>query len=510
VRRLPLAVLLLALGLTLTPTASADAGSDAWMLGADGRARLRHDRYLPARLDLGPAPTGGVPRAPARPRGKHARAAQAQARPGVPDVLRDLRDRGEIDAAHHDAWRKTWADSYRTLKRLTGTRRTQLYAVRENVALLAQGGLLTASRAPLAFLTLERNRQWWSSGPLLPSGRRVEFEGSELVWQMYPGQGIQLQWLGSFGKANALWKDRKRDRLRVLLDEALALAAQRAGGIAFEYQFAFGGGRPPWASAMAQATGMQALSRASARLGWPAYADAARTAAGIFHAAPPEGVRVATSAGAHYLIYSFAPGLRVLNALTQTVNGLHDFSAITGDADGAALFAAGERELRATLPSFDTGAWSLYSLRGHESDLNYHTVARDFLDGLCSRLRDDLAADVAVGDPAPYCAAAERFTGYLRQSPKIALRAARGVQGRATRVGFTVSKVSTVTVTLRRRSAVVYRASMRLARGRHSVSVVPRKRGRLAVSVRAVDLAGNAADAAGKLDVRAAPKERRG
>jgi hypothetical protein len=505
VRRPPIAVLVLALGLALAPTASAAAGSDVWIMRPDGHARLRHDRFLPPPADLGPAPAGQGGRATLRAGGS---GRSAQPLPTVPDVLRDLRDRGEIDAAHHDLWRKQWADSYRTLKRLKGTRRTQLYAVRANVALLAQAGLLTASRAPLAFLTLERNRQWWSSGPLLPSGRRVEFAGSQLVWQMYSGQGLQLQWLGSFGKANALWSGRHNDSLRVLLDEAVALAAKRAGGIAFEYQFAFGGGRPPWVSGMAQATGMQALSRASARLDQPAYADAARAAAGIFHAAPPQGVRVATSAGAHYLIYSFAPGLRVLNAFTQTVNGLHDFSQITGDADGAALFAAGEAELRATLSAYDTGAWSLYSLHGAESDLNYHTVARDFLAGLCTRLRADQAADVAVPDPAPYCAAAERFGEYLHQPPAIAVPTARGVKGRRTPVAFRISKVSTVTVTIRRASTVVYRSTLRLGRGRHTLTIVPRQRGRLAVAVRAVDLAGNAAEAGGSVDVRAAGKPR--
>jgi hypothetical protein len=491
VRRPLVAAVSLAFALFSVPAASAETGS------------------APARFDLGPEP--GPPVLAAR--ATQAGAPGALPEPGaprgrVPAVLRALRDRGEIDPAHHDLWRKAWDDSSRTLKRLRGTRRALLYAVRANVAVLARDRLLTASRAPLAFLTLERNRQWWSTGPLLPSGRRIEFPGSELVWQMYPGQGLQLQWLGTFGKANALWSSRRDDRLRVLLDEALTLAAQRAGGIAFEYQFAFGGGRPPWASAMAQATGMQALARASVRLAQPAYADAARAATGIFRAGPPQGVRVPTAAGAHYLIYSFAPGLRVLNALTQTVNGLHDFSLLTGDEGGRELFASGESELRATLGGYDTGAWSLYSLRGSESDLNYHTVARDFLRGLCGRLGTDLRKGRAAPDPAPYCQAADRFTGYLTQPPAVAVPDARAVKGRRTTVGYRVSKVSTVTVTLLRGRSVAYRSTLRLGRGRHGVTVVPSKRGRLAVIVRAVDLAGNAAEARGTLDVRAARKRR--
>ena len=45
--------------------------------------------------------------------------------------------------------------------------------------------------------------------------------------------------------------------------------APRAGFIAWEYYFNFGGGRPPWISGMAQATGIQAFGRASQLLGEP-------------------------------------------------------------------------------------------------------------------------------------------------------------------------------------------------------------------------------------------------
>ena len=45
------------------------------------------------------------------------------------------------------------------------------------------------------------------------SGQRIEFEGSELVWQYYPGQGLQLQMLGNFGKLNGLWGAQSNARL---------------------------------------------------------------------------------------------------------------------------------------------------------------------------------------------------------------------------------------------------------------------------------------------------------
>ena len=56
------------------------------------------------------------------------------------------------------------------------------------------------------------------------------FAGSQLVWQYYPGQGIQVQWLGTFGRANGLFQQTGHDdELRALLDEALGLASARAG-----------------------------------------------------------------------------------------------------------------------------------------------------------------------------------------------------------------------------------------------------------------------------------------
>ena len=100
--------------------------------------------------------------------------------------------------------------------------------------------------------------------PLLSSGERVEFAGSQLVWEYYPGQGIQLQVLGSFGKADGLYTAGPADypAMEQLLSELIPLAARRAGGLTWEYYFRFDGGAPPWTSAMSQATGLEALTRA--------------------------------------------------------------------------------------------------------------------------------------------------------------------------------------------------------------------------------------------------------
>ncbi len=270
--------------------------------------------------------------------------AQAAQRPTVRAELQRLQTAGEIDGATADGYRKSYMSAKATLKQLSGFRRVQLKAVLANVDATAAGGLFIPSRLPAVFLTLQRNRAWWATSPLPFAGQRVTFAPSQIVWQFYPGQGWQIQWLGTFGKANALWMVRTRDGdLRRLLDEALGLATKRAGGIAFEYLFHFDGGRPPWVSGLAQGTGLSALARGAVRLKDTKYFDAARSALGIFKVTPPTGVLDKTVAGSHYLQYSYASKLHIVNGFTQALNGLHDFATLANDDEGRALFAPARR-----------------------------------------------------------------------------------------------------------------------------------------------------------------------
>ena len=140
-------------------------------------------------------------------------------------------------------------------------------------------------------------------------------------------------------------------------------AVPRAGGIAWEYYFTFGGGRPPWVSGLAQGTGIQSIARVAKRHG-PRGRGATRSpseALGVFKTPTPEGVRVPTADGAEYALYSFAPDLHVINGFVQALVGLYDLGRIAGDADAQALYDEGERVARRELPTYDTGAWSLYS-----------------------------------------------------------------------------------------------------------------------------------------------------
>jgi D-glucuronyl C5-epimerase C-terminus len=334
--------------------------------------------------------------------------AQAHARrhaakgPSVPSALRSLERSGAIGEEAYVRYRNAYAAARRSLKRLSGTRRTELGSVIANTQQLAAGGKLTPSRLPVAMLTLERNRQWWTTERLLASRTRVSFPPSEIVWEYYPGQGIQIQWLGTFGEANGYYlSGHENANLRQLLDEVIPLATERAGGIAWEYMFHFDGGAPPWTSGLSQGTALQALARAWSRLEDPAYLTAAQQALGVFETPPPEGVQVKTPLGAEYAEYTYAPDDRILNGFIQAEVGLYDYTSITHDPLGLRLFEEGDAQARAQTPEYDTGAWSMYDQHG-ESDLSYHELLDEFLRHLCERTRRGLPTTTAgTAEPAP-------------------------------------------------------------------------------------------------------------
>ena len=517
--RNPLPALALALltALVFVPTAAA---SPLLTLRSDGSTFVREDRFLPPAA-AEPADAGAARAAPGVSTDRPFTRAAATQRT-VPAELARMLAAGAIDQATHDDRRAIYADAIRLRGKLSGARKIALAAVIRNLEDVAASGELTASRLPALFETVRRNRQWWASGPLLRNGARVSFQGSRLVWQHYAGEGLQIQWLGTFGKVNGLWQGGYATSLRALVDETLSLAAQRAGGIAWEYLFRFDGGRPPWVSGLAQGTAVQALARAADLLAEPAYRTAASAGLGIFREAPPSGVRVATPAGAHYLIYSFAPGLRVLNGFTQAVNGLHDYAKLTADPEGAGLFAAGEAQLRGELPAYDTGGWSRYSLQ-RDADVHYHVVARDFLRNLCTRLTEDLTPAPAptggavptpspvAADPAPYCAAAARWTGYLTTPPALALVSKQVRGGRPAAVKVAVNKPSYVTLRMRRGGRTVATLAGRLSSGVRTLrwSRPPRDAGRYSVVIGAQDLTGRRSSGEGRLRVLKARRAKR-
>ena len=54
------------------------------------------------------------------------------------------------------------------------------------------------------FLQLRRNASYWRSKPFPAAGDQITFRGSELLFQYFPGRGLQLHPLSNFKKANLL------------------------------------------------------------------------------------------------------------------------------------------------------------------------------------------------------------------------------------------------------------------------------------------------------------------
>jgi hypothetical protein len=407
-----------------------------------------------------------------------------------------------------------------------------------NVQAMAAAGYLSASRQAVIFLTLEKNELWWTTKPLLSGEVRVSFPPSRIVWEHYPGQGIEIQWLATFGAANGLFlSGHEYTAFKALVEEAIPLATQRAGGIAWEYMFKFDGGSPPWTSGLSQGTALQVMSRAWSRFKEPAFLAAAQQALGIFEQPPPQGVRVTTAAGSEYAEYTYAPSDRILNGFIQSLVGLYDYTQITKDPTGLKLFEAGDAEARAEVPHYDTGFWSLYDQYG-ESDLNYHELLTEFLQHLCERTRKGppLAPEAPPpptttatpttttpaspgGGTAPsaqaaaakatqipgdqiYCTTAQHFSEDLETPPAISLLSTKLAERSRAGVKISLSKISTVTITIRKGGKVVWTNSATVAAGRPKLLwVTPAKGGTYAVTLAARDLAGNFSTATGSISL---------
>ena len=251
-------------------------------------------------------------------------------------------------------------------------------------------GALTPSRVPELVLTLERNRQWWTSGPLLAADQRVGFPGSGARVGVLPGPGDRDP------VARHL---RRRQRARRPAQPGRPRGAARRGdrprrGARRRHRLgvrllASTAARRRGSARSRRAPRSQALARAAARARGrrPTWRRRTRRSA-IFAAPPPVGVRSATAAGARYLIYSFAPHEFVINAFIQSLVGLFDLASAGDPLAGDACSAPATRRRSSTCPSYNTGYWSLYD-QYSESSLSYHELLIGFLANLCARTSRD-------------------------------------------------------------------------------------------------------------------------
>jgi hypothetical protein len=471
------------------------AAAPVLVMGRGGHATLRNDPFL-ASPALTPVPAAASARAPAHSSSKGGRT--------VTGELARLLRAHQLSAADYHRYSASWGGALATAKHLGGTRWVELEAVIENLHGIAASGQLTPSRLPALFLTLDRNRQWWTTGPIPYSGQLIEFSGSQLAWEYYPGQGIELQVLATFGRADGMYTAgiSQYAHMRRLLAEMIPLAVQRGPGIAWEYYFHFDGGSPPWVSAMAQGTALEALTRASKAFGPESgsggagpqppnstYLQVAQSALGIFTVPPPAGVQVAAPHGARYLQYSFAPQVDIINAFLQSLIGLYDYAQVSSSREAGRLFAAGDAQARAELPRFSDGGWSLYQ-PGLQDSLDYHTLVTGFLDSLCAKT-----------NARAYCNTAQQFHADLTTPPALQLLTSTATAKTPLSVRFQVSKYSQVGIVVTRASSTVFSTSAYFPYGVGTFDVPPLAAGSYQVRLAATDLPGHFTRISGTLQV---------
>jgi D-glucuronyl C5-epimerase C-terminus len=415
----------------------------------------------------------------------HAAIRKARKSTSVAGALRLALLTERISPETHARLSRDYLDARRAAARLTGARSSELWSVIGVVDALAASHLLDAGRLRPAFLVLHRNTEFWTHNAFPAASQRITFGRDPAVFQYYPGRGMQLQPLASWGKANwlagqclrARMNARRRaacpvNELRRTVDRLLELAAPRGDFLAWEHYFSWGGGTPPWISGMTQATAISALARASRALGEPRWRRAAHRALGGFMTPPPVGV----DGGDHYLMYSFSPTLRVFNGELQAVNGIGELAAAyPSDRLAARLFRRGERTARGMIAASDTGAWSLYSLAGREATLGYHQLIEGFFADMCQRTLRRI-----------YCDARDRFARYEREPTRIAIAPPRKLRARhLTTVRFSISKISSVSVRVWNKNRLTFTRDLELAHGAHSVLWAPPSRGRFQIRITA-------------------------
>jgi hypothetical protein len=249
--------------------------------------------------------------------------------------------------------------------------------------------------APL-FATLGNNAKWFRHNGPGAVGTDRRFGGSRIIFQYFDGIGWQFHPLSNFAKLNAIWTvdtTPARRAQRKFARELIRWGVHRNGALTWEYYFGFSGSRAPWISAISQGTAIQSLARVAYRMHNRSMMRAAKLGARSFNQSATLGVRVQRDGGYHYLGYSGARHLIILNMFLQSLDGLHDYSIIGKDNHARHLYRKGIAAAKVETPMFDTGSWSLYSLNGEKTDMHYHLLTIQFLDKLCKNTRMSVFCD---------------------------------------------------------------------------------------------------------------------
>jgi hypothetical protein len=259
----------------------------------------------------------------------------------------------------------------------------------------------TSPRALALFSQLQVNLDYFETDrvPVTP----VDVTGEDgVVYRWFPRLGLEFHPLANFAALNAAAAAGDVDATRLLADALLARAVPRGPRLIWEYQFRFAGGRPPWASGMAQAVAAQALARSSALLDDPALNAASVRA---YASVPP--FLLPLPSGPWIRLYGFNSQI-VLNAQLQAILSLLEYAKTSEDGQASALAGQLSASAQALFPRFDTGDWSRYQLGGAYASRAYQTFVTDLLAKLARQTQDPFWVD-----------ASQRFRAYLTVAPQV-------------------------------------------------------------------------------------------
>jgi hypothetical protein len=245
-----------------------------------------------------------------------------------------------------------------------------------------------------------------------------------VVYRYFGGHCFRFHPLANFGALNARATSGDVEGTQELADALVARGVyQRGGGIGWEYDFPFSGGRAPWLSGMAQAVAAQAFTQAATTV--PEEATTYMNEATAAFRVIPKRLMTSVAAGPWIRLYGFS-SLTVLNAQLQATISLEAYAAASGDAQAETLATRMQNAAAASLSRFDTGYWSYYALPAEPSPPDYH----HYVVQLLTKLK---TADPRFAD------AATRFAAYEKEPP--AFQVANGGVGQ---VRFWLSKPATV------------------------------------------------------------------
>jgi D-glucuronyl C5-epimerase C-terminus len=344
-------------------------------------------------------------------------------------------ENGDLTPAEAAGYRATLARALAEAKRLPPLRTELLEAIVAGVA--SQWRSYTAPRALTLFSTIDVNTDWLATHRL--AGTHLDIEGPDgAVYRFFSGHGFVFHPLANFARLNGLATSKDAAGTEELASALIARAVPLGRSLLWQYDFPFGTGRPPWTSGMAQAVAAQALARAGQLLSDQTLLDAADSA----YLSVAKLLSPTSPAKPWIALYNF-DRTPVLNAQLQAAISIGDYASISGNTAAAATATRMIDAAQTLLPKFDTGYWSLYSLHGGESPLDYHDYVIDLLRKLETR----------TGEPV-WGVTADRFERYESEPPVILMRSApppvypRPEDGfrDAAPIRFWLSKASTVTL----------------------------------------------------------------